>query len=195
MYFWIALNSVTLALVVAVLYIMLRQLGFVLQRLGPVGARTSEEMAPRKGENIGFYVQDLRSAEAAKPALYVFGSSSCVICAEVRQSLEHLSGFWASDVDMFMIYDEEPQDSVVDNRRIRIVGGNGLRTRLGIQSVPFAVLTDETGVVVGRGIVNGISHLESLLELFDINLRKASTVGAANRSLQTPIRAQHERSH
>lgn len=39
------------------------------------------------------------------------------------------------------------------------------RTEAGVQSVPYGVCINEEGKVVGKGLVNNISHIESLLEI------------------------------
>jgi hypothetical protein len=39
-----------------------------------------------------------------------------------------------------------------------------MRERVGATFVPFAVATDRNGLVTGKGLVNEIAHLESLLE-------------------------------
>lgn len=169
---WLCLNSVGLALVSLVLYFTLRQIGFVLIRVGPPGARVSPQ-GPRVGEHVGEHLAQLAGMElqpgAAKARLLVFGADSCSICAPVKAAALDLARSWQRDADILIIYDCEPGAAPA---RVEKLGAGlyftrdgELRRQLGVRSVPFAMMTDSSGVVLGKGLVNEIGHLESLLEL------------------------------
>jgi hypothetical protein len=138
---WQLLNSLGLIAVSAVLYLVLRQMGFVLNRVGPSGARGSAD-GPRIGENISHQIPEVRQSGKAK--LIVFGADSCPVCARVKSDAVEIARNWKSDAEIFLIYDSATLGDVT--------------------SVPFAIVTNEHGEVMSKGLVNEGAHLESLLE-------------------------------
>ncbi len=166
---WLLLNSVGLVVVGAVLYLTLRQIGFVLSRVGPSGARGSAD-GPRVGENVSYFLAQVAGLELpAKARLIVFGSEACSVCAHVRSGAEELARRWKRDADILLIYDcdadrgASPVQTVAAG--LYFMRDCALRGRLGATFVPFAMMVDESGAVLGKGLVNEIGHLESLLEL------------------------------
>ena len=167
MIIWLAINSVLILVLTVALFLVTRQVGILLNQVGPVGARQSTQ-GPRVGENITPHVAALEVSAGAPrvPSLYVFGSESCAVCASVRKGAETLARYWSKRAAIRLVYDDSPRrptESPVAGLSLWYDGR--LRTRLGIELVPFAVMTDANGEVIGKGIVNDTSQLESLLEL------------------------------
>lgn len=165
---WLILNSIGLATVGVVLYLLLRQMGYVLRRVGPTGARGTPE-GPRIGENLTHYLPELgagRRKEKAK--LIVFVSEACSICAEIKSGAEDLAKAWRNEADILLVYDCEGASSDTPckevSRGLFSMRACNLRRQVGASFVPFAVITDSAGTVVNKGLVNEIGHLESLLE-------------------------------
>lgn len=165
---WLALNSLGLAAVSVVLYLLLRQLGYILRRVGPSGARGTPE-GPRVGENLRHYLPEFaagRFGERAK--LIVFVSEACSICAEIKRGAEDLAKAWRNDADILLVYDCEGTLSETDwtelARGLYTKRACKLRRQLNASFVPFGVVTNSAGTVVSKGLVNEIGHLESLLE-------------------------------
>jgi hypothetical protein len=104
-----------------------------------------------------------------KSKLLVFVSKQCSICGVVREGAIRLSESWRKDSEIFLLYDCHPAEHETDFALIRSglqeKRDQNLKVQLGITFVPFAVVVDMDGLVVGKGLVNEISHLESLLEL------------------------------
>jgi hypothetical protein len=102
---WLLLNSLGLAVVCAVMYLVVRQLGYVLHRVTPTGARSSPD-GPRIGENVAHYFPEMsQETMRAKAKLIVFLSTECSICAVIRAGAEELSRTWKSDAHIFLVYD------------------------------------------------------------------------------------------
>lgn len=182
---WLLLNSLALAAVSAVLYVVLRQLGFVLHRVGPTGARSTPE-GPRIGENVSHYLPNVAEIESPRKArLIVFASDACSICAAIRSGAEELARSWRQDADILLIYDCENEGDASPLRRaaqgLFVMRDCHLRRSLGATFVPFGIVTDSAGTVVGKGLVNEIAHLESLLEL---ERSKATDVAPLDRPLR-----------
>ena len=189
---WMALNSLGLGIVSVVLYLLLRQTGYVLRRVGPIGARGTPE-GPRVGENLTHYMPELASDPLREKAkLIVFVSESCSVCAEVKRGAENLAKDWSDEAKILFVYDCEGTAPATPWKEV----SRGLFTRrdcklrmeLGASFVPFAVVTDVNGTVVSKGLVNEIGHLESLLEAqqsADL-LREPATDGAEARRKLRP---------
>jgi hypothetical protein len=164
---WLTMNSLGLAIIAAVLYLTLRQIGFVLHRIGTSGARGTDD-GPRIGENLNTHLPPNLVA-TSKAKLLVFVSRQCSICEEIRQAADALAQSWNRDADIILIYDcdASQRTQAVSQLRIGLYMGTdcAMRNSLGATFVPFAIAANTHGTVVGKGLVNEISHLESLLEL------------------------------
>jgi hypothetical protein len=163
---WLAINSVLILIVMGALFLTIRQVGILLNQVGPVGARGTPQ-GPRIGENITAHVSSLAGGAATIPILYVFASESCAVCASVRKSAERLAGFWSNRAAIRLVYDEHPKSSALGPVApgISLWHDPDLRRRLCVDLVPFAVMANAAGEVIGKGVVNDGSQLESLLEL------------------------------
>lgn len=173
MMFWPLMNTVILLVLAVVQFITVRQVGIMLARLGPMGARSVEDDGPRDGEIISAQVEGIRKGVPSDSGslLYLFGSRSCSICREVRKAAEMLAPHWNADVRLVMLYDDEEPDTDADGNTVGSgdlvihYGGESIREDLGIDSVPFGVRVDSRDRVLGKGLINSASHIESLLEL------------------------------
>ena len=166
---WMVINSGALLLTATFLYLTIRQVGLILGRMGPMGARPMEA-GPRIGENImPLFGTEGRFGDSQKPTLYIFGSDSCGVCKHVKPAVESLLKYWNSKSNIIMIYDGDAKNgqspSGSDTESVPLIRRNDLRQKLGINFVPFGMMVNSQGVVLGKGLVNEISHVESLLEL------------------------------
>jgi methylamine dehydrogenase accessory protein MauD len=168
MILWTAINSVAIALVTLALFLTIRQVGLLLTRLGPGGARTSV-LGPRVGENILPHTAELQEGTFTQqePTLYIFASQFCPACALVRESAAAIARHWTSSARIVMVYDGLPADGKRQTlpSNFLVTAHGTLREKLDVRAVPYAVMTDALGVVIGHGLVNNESHLESLLEI------------------------------
>jgi methylamine dehydrogenase accessory protein MauD len=170
---WLILNSIGLLVTASMLYLTIRQVGLMLGRLGPIGARTSQNVGPRVGENLSTFLEPLDYVgEKGKHTMYIFGSDSCGVCGRIRVAAGSLASYWAAKSNIILVYDPPPKGAkgdvlaaTPDGHAIPLVRSESLRGKLGIGLVPFAVMVDPTGTVLGKGLVNEMSHVESLLEL------------------------------
>ncbi len=162
------LNSLGLAVVSVVLYLVLRQLGYMLRRITPSGARSSPD-GPRIGENITPHIPEVAQAAQRQSRLVVFVSRECSICAVVRAGAQELARTWRGETRIFLVYDGHDESDETEffevDPGIYEKRSFALRRALGASFVPFAFVTDGRGIVMGKGLVNEIGHLESLLEV------------------------------
>lgn len=175
---WLLLNSLGLCTVGGILYLVVRQMGFILQRVGPTGARGTAE-GPRIGENLMHHLLDLPpGASPAKSKLLLFGADACSICARVKAGALVLARTWRAKADILIVYDCHDAGDASDfeelSKGVYFKHDPHLRKSLGATFVPFGIVTDRHGTVVGKGLVNEIAHLESLLELEQVESRKVT---------------------
>jgi hypothetical protein len=174
MFSWLFLLSIAVLTLAAVQYMTIRQLGVMLSRLEPLGARSTPSQGPREGEYIAVQMAAIRH-QLDRPdgdVLYLFGSRSCSVCSEVLAAAERLHRQWHRRVQIAFIYDEPPPAELNGPRsRVSPPGvrlaydGAELRESLRIGSVPFGVRVDRGDLVLAKGLVNATSHVESLLEV------------------------------
>src|SRR6202034_1619603 len=126
--------------------------GLILGRLGPIGARSSENVGPRVGENLSPFIEPLDlPVKNGKPTLYIFGSDSCGICARIKPAAASLMNYWAAKSNILMLYDQGSKNS--QNKQeskegeVPIFRGD-VRQSVGIPMVPFAVIVSPDGIVL-----------------------------------------------
>jgi methylamine dehydrogenase accessory protein MauD len=168
MILWTAINSAAIALVMLALFLTIRQVGLLLTRLGPGGARTSD-LGPRVGENILPHTAELQDGAFTQwePTLYIFATQFCPACAMVREAAQAIARHWTRTARLVMVYDGLPgraNDAALPANFVVTAHGS-LREKLDVRAVPYAVMTDAQGIVLGHGLVNNASHIESLLEM------------------------------
>ena len=104
-----------------------------------------------------------------EPTLYIFATQFCPACAMVREAAQAIAKHWTRTARLVMVYDGLPEranDAVAPGPANFVMAAHGsLREKLDIRAVPYAVMTDARGVVLGHGLVNNASHIESLLEI------------------------------
>lgn len=169
---WLVINSFATLVVGLGLYLTVRQVGYILSYANLSGARRSA-FGPRVGENVTFHLDWLSrnlpaGPASSRPAVYIFGADSCPVCRSIRAASKELSKHWRDRASIYVVYDAEegaePQFATTHSN-LAFWYSPGGRERLDIRSVPYGVCVDPDGVVLGHGVVNGISHVESLLEL------------------------------
>lgn len=194
---WTAINSAAILLVMLALYLTIRQVGLLLTHLGPGGARSSD-VGPRIGENVSPHVGDLLGGAAApgRPTLFIFAAPFCPACKRVREAAEALARPWAPAARLVMVYDGLPPGDPAGARGDLLIAAHPtLRENLDVRAVPFAVMTDAAGVVIGHGLVNNASHVESLLEIHGSTGAPGRANGAAGGALPGPAEVQRARAH
>lgn len=165
MQLWLILNSIGILILAALQYLVIRQIGLMLVRLGPIGARSSVDDGPRAGEVLSQQFSELRAGlpVGTRDLLVLFGSRSCSLCSEIRAGAQALQRHWSGTVQIVMVYDEVFDLS--DCSLPIFFDWADKRRELSIKAVPFGVRVDSSDRVLGKGLVNTISHVESLLEL------------------------------
>jgi methylamine dehydrogenase accessory protein MauD len=185
-----ALWLVVLALVVAVLTLA-RQVGLVLTRIPPAGARM-ENAGPAIGakapELIGrdFTGSDLRLAsQRGKRTLLVFMASNCDACESLVPSLRSVAMSERATTETLVIFsrpsEQAARDFVKEHGLRGVVAGFApdLVIRYGVTSTPYGLMVDQQGFVRAKGVVNHLEHIESLINATDSGLPSVEAAARA----------------
>ena len=171
----VALWVVAIVEALAIL-VLVRQVGLIYRRMPPVGARMDAN-GPDIGEIVTpMVVTDLseKQIHVGGPGrtrrLVVFVSPNCTDCADLAPALRST---WKSDraetpLTIVSIGGDPDQNRAFVAKQ----GLQGVPYALspraglvyGVSSTPYALLIDEDGRLVHKGVVNHLEHLESLLE-------------------------------
>ena len=156
----------------AVVWVMLRQIGVLYERISPMGA-LMDSAGPAVGEAAApFRLPSLTGGEVAigapgRAQLVFFLSPTCPVCKQLLPVLASIRVDEAAWLDVVLASDGD-----IEKHRAFIAKSKlaafpyVLSTELGmtyrVQRLPFAVLSDQGGVVRAKGLVNNREQLESL---------------------------------
>lgn len=171
---WLASYVILWGVVVALgvlLITTLRLVGVLHHRLGPTGALVIDE-GPRLDESL---VTELATSvpalrfPRARDVLMVFLSDRCPSCLNLMDSLVAFARRNAESVDVLLL----PAGAgfradgpiAAHAAGLRLVPEPSLAKAFQIAVTPFGLWVDRAGITRGKGIVNHIEHLDSLLHM------------------------------
>ena len=160
------------------MWVMLRQIGVLYERVAPVGA-LMDQAGPQVGEaSPVFPLQSLTGgmvrvgASGAKAMLVFFLSPTCPVC---KQLLPALTGIQAAEkawLDVVLASDgsQDKHLEFISKQKLSnfpYVLSTDLGMAYRVQRLPFAVLVDQAGVVRAKGLINNREQLDSLFNALD----------------------------
>jgi methylamine dehydrogenase accessory protein MauD len=169
---------IVVALVAFACLALARQVGLLFERVAPVGALTTQN-GPAVGSaapRLSLAALDGRTVALGGPSssgrsrLLMFVSSDCPICRKLIPLATRVAT--AEALDLIFAGDDElrVQEMTVsryDIGRYPFINSRELGMAYGIDKLPYAILIDQHGIIVSRGLVNSREHLESLVEARD----------------------------
>lgn len=167
---WVAshlLLWVTVVVQGIVILALLRQVGSLLLRVGSIKAIDAQF-----GPEIGSKAPKVEEIEAAssgsdKMTLLSFLSTTCGDCAYLVPALNAAASSYSSRVQVLALGRESSVEvhrwAAKQRLRVASISSPDAFEAFGIDGTPYAFVLDSEGWVVGRGGVNHIEHLESLL--------------------------------
>jgi len=186
---YLLLWSVVLVFVGVVLFIG-RQIGNIYQRLGPAGAMMANPGPELDSRVDQITVEDIDGKRVAiggireRRSLLIFVSPGCSSCAELASGIRAISRHDRNSLEVVLLSIGTDLKQHQEFRRrhslasLPYVVSPELRTRMNITTVPYALLLDEEGVLRSKGIVNSLSHLESLLNTIDHGYRSVQELAS-----------------
>lgn len=155
---------------------LVRQVGLIHRRIPPAGARM-DQTGPEIGRQLEpVTVTDLEGRErrlggpGTARRLLVFVAPNCRDCADLAPGLRSVSKSDGRETEIEIVsIDGDPESNIAFAER------NGLRElpfmvapraglAYGVSSTPYALLLDAGGILINKGVVNHLEHLESLLD-------------------------------
>lgn len=166
-YIWLAALTLCLGGLGRIFFLMVRQIAYLAQTESPLAAR-QETVGPEIGQDLSGSFGSLLGRGKAKLTLVMFGATGCAVCRHLKgQPLEKVLHYWRREADFVVAYDEEEQSVPAELKAgsyRHLFGLQALRESLGIDYVPYTFVMDGQMRVLAKGLVNNLSHFESLLE-------------------------------
>jgi methylamine dehydrogenase accessory protein MauD len=175
---WIVLH-ISLWLAVMLLFVavftLARQVGLLHTRLSPSGARMTNagpELGTEAPEVAALDLSDRAvniGVESDKHWLLVFVSSSCSTCAGLVPALHSIRRSekgWLNIVLVGVHGSKAENNSFRDRHNLKSIPyivSESIGHAYGVTSPPYAIILDPRRIVLAKGIVNHMDHMESLL--------------------------------
>lgn len=173
----VTLQWVVIAALALVILVLLRQVGLLHERMGPVGALklpggvdVGEPSPPMTLKALGGETIELgHGAYNGQGLFFFFLSPTCPICKSLLPVVRSLARQYAGQVQFVLASDgDEAQQMALREREgledFPFVLSADLGMAFGVGKLPYAVLVDPAGIVRAKGLVNNREHLESLFE-------------------------------
>jgi methylamine dehydrogenase accessory protein MauD len=173
----VALWLVVIAMAL-MMWVMLRQIGVLYERVAPVGA-LMDSAGPEVGEaSPVFPLQSLTGGtvhvggSGARAMLVFFLSPTCPVCKQLLPVLNDIRSSESAWLDVVLASDGDREKHIefIDRRKLAgfpYVLSSDLGIGYRVQRLPFAVLLDRTGIVRAKGLINNREQLESLFNALD----------------------------
>lgn len=174
---WVVILAFGVALIA-----LARQVGILHMRVAPAGALATaggasvgDDTEGLMGQSVDGGMLTLGGARPGVPLrLLMFVSAQCPLC----KGLIPVARSFAQDerVALTFVGDDDPaaQRAMIVQQGLQdydFVNDEAVGRRLGVSKLPFAVLIDEDGKILSKGLVNSREHLESLLIAHEMGVR------------------------
>ncbi len=173
---WIAV----LVLLVAVIALS-RQIGILYERVAPMGALVMDT-GPKPGDLAPtFELEALGGGRVrlggvqARSTLIFFLSPTCPVCKKLLPILKSIQGAEAKWLDIVLASDGEAPAHESFRQRAQLtqfpyVLSAALGMQYRVSKLPHAVLVNESGRVIAKGLVNSREQLDSLFAARDLGV-------------------------
>jgi methylamine dehydrogenase accessory protein MauD len=170
---WIAVLAMAV-----MMWVMLRQIGVLYERVAPVGALMDSAGPPVGEASPVFPLTSLNGgavrigAGSGRAMLVFFLSPTCPVC---KQLLPVLSGIQSAEqtwLDVVLASDGNADKHAEFISRQKLTGfpyvlSSDLGMAYRVQKLPYAVLIDQAGIVRAKGLINNREQLESLFNALE----------------------------
>ncbi len=169
---WVALVGLGV-----VVFALIRQIGLLHERMGPVGALTVAK-GMKAGEAVppfslpsltGGPVELGAGTQASRATLLFFLSPDCPVCKSLLPVIASVRTREASWLDVVLASDGEREEHMAFLQKQGLedypyILSSDLGLTIGVSKLPYAALIDEGGIMVAHGLTNTREHIESLFE-------------------------------
>ncbi len=176
----------------AIVWVMVRQIGVLYERVAPVGA-LMDHAGPKVGEaSPSFQVQSLTGGAmqigpgVGRAQLIFFLSPTCPVCKQllpVLNSVRRDESAWL-DVILASDGDASAHQTFIVREGLGVfpyVLSQDLGAAYRVQRLPFGVVLSSDGVVKAKGLINNREQLESLFNALEVGTASIQQLTAATR--------------
>jgi methylamine dehydrogenase accessory protein MauD len=169
---WVALVGLGI-----VVFALIRQIGLLHERMGPVGALTVAK-GMKAGEAMPSFLLPSLTGEpvevgagtpTSRATLLFFLSPDCPVCKSLLPVIASVRTREASWLDVVLASDGERSAHMAFLQKQSLedypyILSSELGLTIGVSKLPYAALVDERGTMVAHGLTNTREHIESLFE-------------------------------
>ena len=167
--------------VIVALWALARQVGILYERIAPMGALVTDS-GPKLGEAAPkFELPALNGArvtiggERPKSQLLFFLSPTCPVCKKLLPILRSAARAEREWLDVVLASDGEATQHLAFYGEAKLnefpyVLSADLGMTYRVSRLPYAVLTDERGIIRAKGMINTREHLESLFNAKELGV-------------------------
>jgi methylamine dehydrogenase accessory protein MauD len=172
---------VLVLLLAALTLALVRQVGLIHRRIPPTGARMLG-IGPDLGAQAPLIdATDLSGRRVSvgtasgRKSLLVFVSNGCGTCNEIAPALRSIARSEAGQLDTILLTNSparQARDYVERNRLsdLPLLVSPEIVKTYKVNSTPYAMLIDDEGKLLSKGIVNNIEHLASLVRAGELQV-------------------------
>jgi methylamine dehydrogenase accessory protein MauD len=160
-----------------VVFALIRQIGLLHERMGPVGALTvakgmkaGDALPPFSLPSLtGEPVDVGAGTQTSRATLLFFLSPDCPVCKSLLPVIASVRAREASWLDVVLASDGERSVHMAFVQKQGLedypyILSSELGLTIGVSKLPYAALVDERGTMVAHGLTNTREHIESLFE-------------------------------
>lgn len=169
---WVALVGLGI-----VVFALIRQIGLLHERMGPVGALTVAK-GMKAGDAVPAFslpsltgppVEVGAGTQNSRATLLFFLSPDCPVCKSLLPVIASVRAREASWLDVVLASDGDRAEHMTFLQKQGLedypyILSSDLGLTIGVSKLPYAALVDERGVMVAHGLTNTREHIESLFE-------------------------------
>lgn len=175
---WIALIAQTVVIVS-----LMRQVGSLLLRVGPVHV-VDAGVGPDLGQPAPWLPETPSVGD--RPRLLTFLSTACGTCDALVPALNEIDSAYRRQAEVVVLTREQGPDVERWKRRhglkVPVIPAAKAFSEYSVTNTPYVFIVDSDGYVAARGGVNHIEHLEALLR--QCGAAKAADLDSSDLALQ-----------
>lgn len=171
--FLVALLSIIVIVLTIMVFAMARQIGILFERISPIGAMINDSGPQIGAASPSFDLTSLNGGDVKigykgdKSTLVFFLSPTCPICNKLLPAIKSIQSAEGSWLNIVLASDGEASKHLefIEKHAITnfpYVLSQPLGTTYRVSRLPFAVLLNNEGVVLAKGLVNTREQLDSL---------------------------------
>jgi methylamine dehydrogenase accessory protein MauD len=176
-----ALLWVLMLAVIVALWALARQVGILYERVAPMGALITDA-GPKLGDTAPTFMLPTLGGQTVtiggvreRSQLVFFVSPTCPVCKKLLPILKSASVAERDWLDVVVASDGESTEHLPFYQEHKLaqfpyVLSPDLGMAYRVSRLPYAVLTDERGVIRAKGLINSREHLESLFNAKEIGV-------------------------